>query len=137
MNTHLDHLGVRAREESAKLLLTLADKWSRQDGESGLLPVFLAGDFNSPPGDGAYQNILGGMTDISDIVPKPQRYGHDEITYTSFGEPEETAKRIDFLFVKDPERLRFISFGILENRFDDAVFLSDHRAVVTDMEIPA
>ncbi|TLS25215.1 hypothetical protein PpBr36_07560 [Pyricularia pennisetigena] len=141
MSTHLDHRGEVARRESAGVLLALAEEWST-DGHGRRLPVFLGGDFNSAPGEGAYEAITkpgegAGMRDMSTVIPEEKRYGYKDVTYTSFGEPDEIPKRIDFLFVKDKAaEVRFVTFGVLSNRFDDKVFLSDHRAVVADVEIP-
>ncbi|KAH8888826.1 DNase I-like protein [Thozetella sp. PMI_491] len=140
MATHLDHVGVAAREESAKLLLRLAGAWADGGDADHQLPVLLGGDFNSTPDDAAYQTLTApdsGMDDVSYLVPEEARYGNQEITYTSFGEPGEIPKRIDFIFVRQSGGIKFSTFGILSNRFDDGVFLSDHRAVVTDMELPA
>lgn len=160
LSTHFDHRGVKAREESARLILELADQWvgevtatatatatttaggggHHDDGRNHRAkpPVFLGGDFNSTPTDRAYRTMTApgsGMTDISTLFREDQRYGN-ELTYSSFGEPNEVPKRIDFLFVKDTSDINFLTFGVLANRFDDGVFLSDHRAVIADMEIP-
>lgn len=135
MSTHLDHQGEIAREESARLLLKLARAWP---GDSHV-PVFLGGDFNSKPSGGAYKILTSpssGMVDISDIVQDGAKYGNGEITYTSFGEPDEEPKRIDFLFVQNRESLNFLTYSILSNRFDDMIYLSDHRPVVADVEVP-
>lgn len=144
LSTHFDHRGIKAREESARLILELTDQWvgevTAYDGRRAAKPpVFLGGDFNSTPRDRAYRTMTArgtGMTDLATLFPEPeQRYGN-ELTYSSFGEPGEVPKRIDFLFVKDVSDITFLTFGVLANRFDDGVFLSDHRAVVADMEIP-
>ncbi|GJD03749.1 endonuclease/exonuclease/phosphatase [Colletotrichum higginsianum] len=138
MSTHFDHKGVVAREESAKLILNVAREWSK--GANGKPPttVLLAGDFNSTPADNAYKTMVApesGMVDVSAQVPEEKRYGN-ELTYTSFDEPNEEPQRIDFLFVKNPSPVTIRTFGVLSNKFDDDVFLSDHRPVVADVEIP-
>ncbi|GKT48886.1 uncharacterized protein ColSpa_09067 [Colletotrichum spaethianum] len=138
MSTHFDHQGVVAREESAKLLLKIAQEWGK--GSNGKPPtaVLLAGDFNSTPEDNAYKTMVAqdsGMVDVSTQVPEEKRYGN-EITYTSFDEPNEKPTRIDFLFVKNPSPVTIRTFGVLSNKFDDDVYLSDHRPVVADVEIP-
>ncbi|TDZ54594.1 hypothetical protein CTRI78_v006163 [Colletotrichum trifolii] len=138
MSTHFDHQGVVAREESARLIIKIAEDWSK--GANGKPPttLLLAGDFNSTPKDNAYKTMVApdsGMVDVSTKVPKEKRYGN-EITYTSFDEPKEKPTRIDFLFVKDPSPASVKAFGVLSNKFDDGVFLSDHRPVVADVEIP-
>ncbi|KAI3401038.1 hypothetical protein diail_746 [Diaporthe ilicicola] len=140
LSTHFDHIGLEAREESAKLILKLTDSWVGEVDKTGKgkPPVFLGGDFNSTPEDKAYQTMTApgsGMTDISTEIPEERRYGN-ALTYTSFNEPENPPSRIDFLFVKDTSDISFLTYGVLANRFDDGVFLSDHRAVMADMEIP-
>lgn len=138
MSTHFDHRGKVAREESAKLLLEISRTWTASASRGTQVPAFLGGDFNSTPSDGAYKVLAApdsGMTDISQLVQQDDRYGNQDITYTSFGEPEETPKRIDFLFVRESQQFTSRNFGILPNRFDDMVYLSDHRAVVADMEL--
>ncbi|KAF6806996.1 endonuclease exonuclease phosphatase family protein [Colletotrichum musicola] len=138
MSTHLDHRSSEARAESAKLLLRLARQWQEEaSAEHGYVPVFLGGDFNSGPEDEPHRILTTGsdaMADIKDLVPESRRYGND-ITYTTFGEAEPTI--IDYLFVLDPRGISFLNFAVLCNRFDDAIYYSDHRTVLADMEIPA
>lgn len=138
MSTHFDHIGLKARENSAKLIIKLAAEWSRA-ATSKPSAVLLGGDFNSSPEDAAYQTMVAkgsGMSDISDLEAEAQHYGN-HLTYTSFGEPGETPKRIDFLFIQEPRTASIETFGVLANSFDDNVRVSDHRAVVADMVIQA
>lgn len=135
MSTHFDHMGVKARENSARLLISIGKEWS---GRAELAAVLIGGDFNSTPDDGAYQMMVAegsGMSDISDLVPPEGRYGN-HLTYTSFGEPSEWPQRIDFLFIQEPRAAQIKTFGVLANSFDDNVRISDHRPVVADMDIP-
>ncbi|KAM0327623.1 hypothetical protein ACHAQA_005916 [Verticillium albo-atrum] len=139
LSTHFDHIGVRAREQSAKLLLRIVNQWTEERPSNPPAVVLIGGDFNSNPEDRSYKTIVAkgsGMADAFTLVPKEKRYGN-EITYTSFDEPNQTAVRIDFIFVQDPSPVKVTAFGVLTNRFDDGVFLSDHRPVVADVEIPA
>ncbi len=135
MSTHFDHIGVKARENSARLLISIGKEWS---GRSELAAVLIGGDFNSTPDDGAYKMMVAegsGMSDVSDLVPAERRYGN-HLTYTSFGEAGEWPQRIDFLFIQEPRKAAVKSFGVLANSFDDNVRISDHRPVVADMDIP-
>ncbi|KAK1688930.1 Endonuclease/exonuclease/phosphatase [Colletotrichum godetiae] len=137
MSTHLDHKSQEARRESAKLLLKIAEEWRKDtsEGRGQDVPVFLGGDFNSGPRDEPHEILTarpGGMRDISDLVPSRDHYGN-KITYTTFGEADPTT--IDYLFVLNPERIRFCNFAVLSNRFDDGIYYSDHRPVVADMEL--
>ncbi|KAK2603795.1 hypothetical protein QQS21_003997 [Conoideocrella luteorostrata] len=137
MSTHFDHIGVEARKNSAKLLVTLAAEWSRGKGQHLPSVVLIGGDFNSQRDDEAYKMMTApgsGMSDISDLVPESNHYGN-HLTYTSFGEPGEYPQRIDFLFVQEPRTAKVETFGVLANSFDDQIRFSDHRPVVSDLQI--
>lgn len=159
LNTHLDHIGEVARKESAKLIIQVSEEWIQKEHEmlqekectrdgyvvvSGpsafpTIPVFLTGDFNSPPDDDAYKIITApdsNWLDIQENIPNQERYGN-RLTFTGF-QPEkhmELMKRIDFVFAKNTKGAIFKSYGVMANRFDDGIFLSDHRAVVVDVDV--
>ncbi|KAK4226875.1 Endonuclease/exonuclease/phosphatase [Podospora fimiseda] len=96
----LNRIVTLAQEQSAHLLLEISRTWTEATTIGFRTPVFLGGDFNSTPSDRAYKVLTSSadspMTDVSKLVPEDRQYG---ITYTSFGEPDEEPKRIDFLFV--------------------------------------
>ncbi|KAL9598958.1 MAG: hypothetical protein Q9219_004141 [cf. Caloplaca sp. 3 TL-2023] len=132
MSTHLDHQGAESRLEAAKIILVQINKRSQQ----GQWPVFLAGDFNSQQDDNAYLMLTedkSPMEDLYAISDAEKRYGH-YYTFTGFGKDEPT--RIDFLFVNRKARPWLVSnYAVLENRFDDKIYSSDHRAVSADVAI--
>lgn len=114
--------------------------------EKAAFPVFLAGDFNSEPKEDAH-SVLNGVdspvSDLRDRVPENARYGHEN-TFTGFGyESDPKAKRIDFLFVtglKGTDRVEgkdaawdVEGYGVLESRFENGIYASDHRAVLGDL----
>lgn len=136
MSTHFDHIGVKARQHSAELLIEFAKEWG-QGSEIQPSVVLIGGDFNSTPDDGAYKTMTAtgsGMSDLSSLLPLERHYGN-HLTYTSFGEPTEWPKRIDFLFIQEPRTAVITDFGVLANSFDDQIRISDHRPVVADLEI--
>lgn len=138
MSTHFDHVGKKAREHSAELLIDFASEWSSK-GSDGTAPsaVLIGGDFNSEPSDNAYKTMVApdsGMSDIADLVPEQYRYGN-KMTYTSFGEPGERPMLIDFLFIKEPRTAVVTSYGVLSNCFDDGIRISDHNPLVADIKI--
>jgi endonuclease/exonuclease/phosphatase family metal-dependent hydrolase len=133
MNTHFDHQGVTARAMSAKLMVKLVQEHQGIKGSSAVMPVLLAGDFNSTPDDEAYQIVTDPgsiLIDISNSIAKEKRYGH-QMTFTSFGEFPPSI--IDFIFSNKNDICLYTSYGVLENKFDDGIYLSDHRAVVGDI----
>jgi endonuclease/exonuclease/phosphatase family metal-dependent hydrolase len=145
MNTHLDDQGTKSREHSAKIILALVGEYAVCDGTAR--QVFVAGDFNSEPGQEAYDIVTAmtsGMVDVRHCVGKEQRYGHEK-TFTGFSPRDGPSTRIDFLFCQDQKRsgpaigvkgaLTVEGFGVLENKFDDGVAVSDHRAVTADFQL--
>lgn len=148
MSTHLDDQGAQARTEAAKIILQQVERYSchgpdacpDEHGTSPWLPVFVAGDFNSPPDDGAYKTITGsnpGMSSLQSLVPSGNTYGHDK-TFSGFDDWDKPMTKLDYIFVNErsPDRVTPWSptmYAVLENRFDDRVYLSDHRAVVGDV----
>ncbi|KAH8127849.1 hypothetical protein ACSS6W_009665 [Trichoderma asperelloides] len=134
MSTHFDYQIKKARKHSAEHLLQYAREWSQGNDTSAVL---IGGDFNSTPDDVAYKLMTepgSGMHDISDLLPEEKHHGN-RLTYTSFGEPNEWPQRIDFLFIQEPVTAVVKTFSVLENVFDDRIRVSDHRPVVSDLEI--
>lgn len=141
-NTHLDDQGSTSRLEAAKMIARQVDIWSKPV-DRPRLPVFLAGDFNSEPEQDAYEYLTkqSPLQDIQTLIPSNLRYGH-AATYTGFGHERLRPTRIDFLFIAadskqhsegEADVWEVCNYGILENRFDDGIYSSDHRAVVADM----
>ena len=147
MNTHLDDQGSRSRLESAKIITEQVAVMSSQTFQGPPVSVFLTGDLNSEPHMEAYQYLLehSPMVDVQTMVPLKNRYGHVD-TFTGFGHEDSPPTRIDFIFIKDENRpadntlkdtvdTQWVvrNYAVLENRFDDGVYCSDHRAVVADL----
>lgn len=136
-STHFDDAGVVSRRESAKLLLSLVAEYQTYASRKESIPVLLAGDFNSTPDGDAYRIVTASssfMYDIRDLVPEEKRYGN-ELTFTSFGTIDNSPTRIDFLFNNKHKLCLFKTYAVLPNRFDDGVYLSDHRAVTADLTL--
>ncbi|KIV82863.1 hypothetical protein PV11_04931 [Exophiala sideris] len=155
LNTHLDDQGEVARREAAKLILEVA---SRLQSKYAPYFTFLTGDLNSEPDGDAYHvlNAPGsGFVDARRVIAeqgnadgKIYAYGN-ELTFTGFdGDGAAKGKqRIDFVHLgisKSSEeesaelgkaKQMVQGYGVLPSRFDDEVWLSDHRAVVVDLLI--
>ena len=135
MNTHLDNVGTVSRLNSAKILADRAKSLSAPD-----LPVFLTGDFNSETDQEAYQYITQSapFADSYDKVPLIDHYGNND-TFTGFGFDGELPSRIDFIFTRYEEGnasdtpWTVQNYAVLQSRFDDGVYDSDHRAVIADL----
>ncbi|KAG0050504.1 hypothetical protein BGZ83_004701 [Gryganskiella cystojenkinii] len=155
LNTHLDDQGAQSRLESAKIIVAHVEDQQKEfrsnqlqqqqqrpqqerDQEQGpllcALPIFLAGDFNSTPDEEAYLLLAtehSPLLDLRTTVGKSERYGHKN-TFTGFENRPVDQKRIDFLFLSK-ECWHVQGYGVLETKFEDGVYSSDHRPVVGDV----
>lgn len=124
LNTHLDHIGVKARHEGVKLIL---DKVKELGGD---LPVIVTGDFNAEPESDVILQVTDKtnpehLTDARTVAELV--YGPDW-TFHDFGQiPYDQRSRIDYIFVKNG--LDVQKYGILAETEGDA-FLSDHAPVL-------
>lgn len=130
MCTHFDHQGQTARVNSARLIVNLTDEWASFEDKT--LPVFAAGDLNVTPENEAYRILAEELHDVKDVVPEEHRFGNEK-TFTGFTVDEKDDTVIDHMFVRDAQGLEFVSFAVGNARFDDGIFISDHRPVVVDL----
>ncbi|MDC6384730.1 endonuclease/exonuclease/phosphatase family protein [Flagellimonas taeanensis] len=93
-NTHFDHVGEKAREESSKLILRKIKKLNA-DG----WPVVLTGDFNLSSESIGVQVILGEMKDAH-IAAGKNAFGPTG-TFNGFDFDKPVDRRIDYIFVSD------------------------------------
>ena len=99
---------------------------------SSRCPVFLLGDLNSPEDDPAYQTIAGRMHDLRRTCTSI--FGHYH-TFTGFDGREKDLSRIDHIFGSWGRGWKGGIYAVEENRFDDGIWLSDHRVVLADVVI--
>lgn len=128
LNTHLDNEGSKSRLQAARII-------AEQVKQLAPLPVCLAGDFNSEPGEEAYSFLTtdgSPVYDLREAISPTERYGHD-LTFTGFGYEKWPKSRIDFLFLNKGKDWDVKSYSVLESRFEDGIYNSDHRAVVGDV----
>ncbi|MBN8541023.1 MAG: endonuclease/exonuclease/phosphatase family protein [Deltaproteobacteria bacterium] len=90
LNTHFDHIGSQAREESARLLLGRFG-WRLRDA------ILILGDFNSQPGSSPYTLLSSLAPDLRDarttVAPEGPSW-----TFPTLGPPQQ---QIDFVFVSN------------------------------------
>jgi endonuclease/exonuclease/phosphatase family metal-dependent hydrolase len=98
-NTHFDHRGEVAREQSAALIIAQIDKINEQGH-----PVLLMGDFNAVPGSAPISTITDSMNDAQEeasfVSFGPDgtvRFRPDE-TAGRFGVDQPVTRRIDYIF---------------------------------------
>lgn len=132
-NTHFDHLGVRAREQSAHLLL------SKITQIAGPAPVIVTGDFNFNESTAGYRILTGGEGDKGGTKDKLKdardisAHGHHgpTATFNNFKALVPGA-RIDYVFVRGA--VAVLQHGILADTWDGR-FPSDHLPVLAEVMV--
>lgn len=129
LNTHFDHVGTRARAESARLLKQrLADL-------AGTQPTVVTGDFNTPPESEPIRVLTEASTvlrlrDALTVSAEPP-YGPNS-TWNGFRQIEP-GRRIDYIFVG--EGVRVLEHGILAETLPSGRFPSDHLPVIAEVVV--
>lgn len=123
-NTHFDHVGKVAREESIKLIIQQIKVLA------GNNPVVLMGDFNFTPVTKPYQLITEFMQDAR-LISKSTPYG-PEATFNGFQFHKEPKRRIDYIFIKG--NIEVIKYAVLADN-QHMAYPSDHFPVVADLQI--
>ncbi len=130
LNTHFDHVGEVARQNSAKLIR------QRLGTVAGKLPVIVTGDLNSGPTSIAYTTLTtgtveGGMVPLEDgyVTSREGNYG-PSASFNSFREIGDT--RIDYVMVSPG--VEVLKHGILTDRWNGR-FPSDHLPVIAAVDL--
>jgi endonuclease/exonuclease/phosphatase family metal-dependent hydrolase len=123
-NTHFDHMGVKARDESAKMILSRIKEINSEG-----LPLILTGDFNLTRESGPLRLILSELSDAADKSQSPPYIPNG----TSGGFEVKVMKNtIDFIFINS--RVTVLRNGVLSDSFG-AYYPSDHLPVLADIVI--
>ncbi|GAA5220938.1 endonuclease/exonuclease/phosphatase family protein [Membranihabitans marinus] len=124
-NTHFDHRGIKARENSADLILKMIEeKTGNQEA------VILMGDLNLTPDTAPIKMFSAAMQD--------SYTAYDEIpfgpttTYTGFKITENPKKRIDYIFGNN--KVKFEKTAVLSH-WIDMHFNSDHFPIFAQFSI--
>lgn len=117
MNTHLDHMGKVAREESIKLIVERAEKLT-----GGKLPVFITADFNSPTSNAIFKPMQEAMLDARVEAPVTDDRG----TLNCWGTTPPGVV-IDHVFFRGAEAQKF---EVLRDKDYGAPYVSDHYPVM-------
>ena len=123
-NTHFDHIGEKAREKSAELILSKTDELNSTD-----LPVIVMGDLNSYPDSKPIQIFKSRLSDALEISVKPI-YGPTG-TFNGFNSNEMVESRIDYVFTS---KLSVLSCIHIDDRLNNNSFVSDHLPVFVTVE---
>jgi endonuclease/exonuclease/phosphatase family metal-dependent hydrolase len=129
LNTHFDHIGEQARQESARLIRRRLDSIARGQ------PTIVTGDLNSDPQSVAYRvftrdTMPGGSMPLRDAFSTSAsgHYGPTS-TWTAF-KAIEPGRRIDYVLVSPG--IPVLTHGILPDSWDGR-FPSDHLPVLASL----
>ncbi len=124
-NTHFDHVGKQAREESARLI------WKKmQELNSGDLPVVLMGDLNLEPEAPGIKFLSEKLDDSKTIAELD--FG-PEGTFNGYNFLEPVKRRIDYIFTSK-ENIQVLKYGVLSDSWD-LKYPSDHLPVMVKLQL--
>ena len=124
-NTHFDHFGKMAREQSAKLLIKKIRNINT-DGE----PIVVMGDFNALDNSKVIEVLKKEFKDSMEISEKI--HNGPIGTFNDFLPKQEITKRIDYIFIYG---MKIVSHEHVNKKLDNGNHISDHLPVLTKMKI--
>lgn len=131
-NTHFDHIGKKARHESALMMIKKLPEMAKG------CPVIVSGDFNSSTNSEVYKIITNGLDGIEGLIDTnpaaKQREPGSGSTFQSFG--KYSGKKnivIDYIFVS--KTIKVEKFKICPEKRDGR-FCSDHNGIVATIALP-
>ncbi|SFS48915.1 endonuclease/exonuclease/phosphatase family protein [Lutibacter maritimus] len=125
-NTHFDHVGVKAREEAALLILQKIRKLNTEK-----LPVILMGDFNLTE-DSEVINYINSFLKDSKILSK-NKVKDTLGTFNGFNIVKESVDRIDFIFVSE-NSIKVNKYKVLREKYHGK-YPSDHFPVLVNFTL--
>jgi endonuclease/exonuclease/phosphatase family metal-dependent hydrolase len=124
LDTHLDHRGMKAREEGVKLILSRIPELNKEN-----LPLIFTGDFNLVKESAPVQDVLKVLYDARDKSLTPP-YGPEG---TSGGFAVRGKSRvIDFIFIN--QKVTVLRHGVLSDSFN-MFYPSDHLPVLAEVRL--
>ena len=126
LNTHFDHVGPKARLQSARLILRKMKELNPK-----VLPVILIGDFNATPESEPIQTFNTELREARRIaetkLPGP------EGSFNGFGSDTPATQLIDHVFVSSGTSVQ--KYSVLQASRESR-YPSDHFPVVVELNLP-
>lgn len=126
-NTHFDHLGDTAREESAKLITTKIQQLTSQKQ-----PVVITGDFNSRPDEAPAAYMKRHFKNARD-ASKEKPYGPAD-TWNGFAFDKKPDGCIDYIFLSRHSGVAIKKFATITDSYD-MKYPSDHFPILATIEL--
>lgn len=122
-NTHFDHKGVKARENSAQLILTKISEINARN-----YPVILMGDINVTPKEKPIHILKTLLEDTLEISKNP--LVGPTGTFNGF-KNNLVIKKIDYFFTKG---LSILSYTHIDDLLNNNKHISDHLPIMIEIE---
>ena len=122
-NTHFDHIGKVARENSVKLILRKIKQLNTNN-----YPIILMGDFNMTPNQQPI-TILNNELDDASKISKTTLIGPTG-TFNGFS-LDEVTRKIDYFFTKN---LTILSYTHVNDLLDNSNHISDHLPIIIELK---
>lgn len=125
-NTHLDHVGETARQNSIDLILKKMATFNPKN-----LPVIFMGDLNAEPNSVVVSKVKKEMLDCREISEMPP-FGPSG-TFNGFKFNEAVTKLIDYIFVSRSPMILVKKHAVLSDS-KNLRYPSDHLPVLVELE---
>lgn len=119
-NTHFDHIGIKARERSAELILRIINEVNPAD-----YSLILMGDLNSTSESAPIQRIKSEMQNAKAISKSVK--ARPKGTFNGFDHTATMENQIDYIFVTGVDVL---FYQHINEKRKDGNFISDHLPVI-------
>ncbi|MFM1524124.1 MULTISPECIES: endonuclease/exonuclease/phosphatase family protein [Helcococcus] len=125
MNTHFDHVGIKARMNSTELIINSSKLLSLTFN----IPTIITGDFNTRPMDGYIDKLIN----HKDFDNSFNHFSDKENSLTIHNYKDDIeGQPIDYVFTQYP--IKILSSKIIRDKFDD-IFTSDHYQILVEFEM--
>ncbi|MFZ4400010.1 MAG: endonuclease/exonuclease/phosphatase family protein [Bacteroidales bacterium] len=121
-NTHFDHIGEKAQQNSARLIIDRIKKLNKEN-----YPIVLMGDFNMTPDKEPIKYITTVLKDAKYLYKKDA--DSTEGTFNAFEFNKPVTSRIDYFFVSG---FKVTKYRVLTDSYH-CKYLSDHLPVFVEI----
>jgi len=125
INTHLDHIGVNAREESVIMILKKIEEINIKN-----YPLIFMGDLNAEPGSKPISILKEQLLDSKEV--SHTKTSGPTGTFNAFQYNEPVTKRIDYIFVSNNNKIKVSNYTVLSD-VSDSKYPSDHLPVYVEL----
>ena len=121
-NTHFDHIGKQARENSAKLIVhhIKANNFTKEQ-------LVVMGDLNAVPKEAPIKLLSNHLEDAFTSTPVKNPIG----TFNAFNIQSKLVRRIDYVFTKN---LEVIEYRHIQKKLPNGLWPSDHLPVIISIK---